>query len=29
MNIVRLGAGEPPLAGAQADENELVVLAGL
>jgi hypothetical protein len=29
MNIVRLRAGEPTLAGAQADENELVVLAGL
>jgi hypothetical protein len=29
MNILRLGAGEPTLAGAQADENELVVLARL
>jgi hypothetical protein len=29
MNIVRLRAGEPTLAGAQTDENELVVLAGL
>jgi hypothetical protein len=29
VNIVRLGAGEPTLAGAEADENELVVLAGL
>jgi hypothetical protein len=29
MNIVRLRAGEPALAGAQANENELVVLAGL
>jgi hypothetical protein len=29
MNIVRLGAGEPTLSGAQADKNELVVLTGL
>ncbi|HEV8455411.1 MAG TPA: hypothetical protein VGQ24_10985 [Gemmatimonadales bacterium] len=29
LNIVRLGAGEPTLAGAQADENELIILAGL
>jgi hypothetical protein len=29
MNFVRLRAGEPTLAGAEADENELVVLAGL
>jgi hypothetical protein len=29
VNIVRLCAGEPTLAGAQADENELVVLTGL
>jgi hypothetical protein len=29
MNIVRLRVGETTLAGAQADENELVVLAGL
>jgi hypothetical protein len=29
MDIIRLHAGEPTLAGAQADENELVVLAGL
>jgi hypothetical protein len=29
MNIVRLRVGEPTLARAQADENELVVLAGL
>jgi len=29
MNIVRLRAGEPTFAGAEADENELVVLAGL
>jgi hypothetical protein len=29
INIVRLRAGEPTLAGAEADENEFVVLAGL
>jgi hypothetical protein len=29
MDIVWLRAGEPTLAGAQTDENELVVLAGL
>jgi hypothetical protein len=29
MNLVWLRAGEPTFAGAQADENELVVLAGL
>jgi hypothetical protein len=29
INVVRLRAGEPTLAGAQADENQLVVLAGL
>jgi hypothetical protein len=29
MNVVRLRAGETALAGAQTDENELVVLAGL
>jgi hypothetical protein len=29
MNVVRLCAGKPTLAGAEADENELVVLAGL
>jgi hypothetical protein len=28
-NIVRFRAGEPTLAGAHTDENELVVLAGL
>jgi hypothetical protein len=29
LNIVRLRAGKPALAGTQADENELVVLTGL
>jgi hypothetical protein len=29
MNIVRFGPGEPTLAGAQTDEYELIVLAGL
>jgi hypothetical protein len=29
MNVVRLRAGKPTLAGAEADENELVVFAGL